>query len=206
VLPLAKTLLPALALGYALPTIFLLVPMQDHDLKQWCIAFWQFCPLLVNLFWWILSSSISGVEQKAKSSTGTASQRPDLPHLRLVYASMIAVCTAVHFFVVYNVFTSPSISFTSVFLPIWRQIWTPYQSLHYIFQVDFWAIFLAAGIWCLVAVGDLSGAGVTQVGKVTAAVGLVVLTVTTGPGAALNAFWWWKEEKFEKLGMEDKKQ
>ncbi|SMQ47075.1 unnamed protein product [Zymoseptoria tritici ST99CH_3D7] len=196
--PLASTLNTALLLGYWIPTFFLLYPIQDPDVKQLVIAVWQFSPMYVNLIWWIESQLTESTTTTTTSSSAKGKGgRSDLPSLRVLYATIITICTATHLGVISSILTttSPGVSFSSVYLLHYRSVFTPYESLHYIFQVDFWGIFLATGIWCLVGVRDLRNLGITDVGYVSATVGLGVVSVLAGPGAAVAGFWWWREEK-----------
>lgn len=198
----AKALLPALVIGYLVPTIALFLPDSDPEqkLRQFLVFFWQPCPLYVNGLLFVLSRVFSSpsdtpraVEKKGAS---TATTVQDVKYLNSLYIVAFAVTAAAHFATFYIILTStePQHSFTHVFVKPydWGQSGVT-KGLHAVFQADYWIIFLATLIWAYLAIWDLKRGRKTDVSLITAFLMIVIGSVVVGPAAVLAGVWYWRE-------------
>ena len=186
----AKALLPALAIGYLVPTIILFWPWKDINTVQLVIALWQPAPLFPILLLAVLPKILSS------SSTKIATGDDSTAQLRRLYAFTGLVTACVHIGVLYAVYTSsnPEVSFERVFIPvIVRGRIDPSKGLAFIFQIDFWIIFGASLLWAWQAVFDLRLIGVTNASPLQAAILILITSVVLGPGAAICGVWYWRE-------------
>lgn len=201
----AKALLPALVIGYLIPTIALFLPDSDPEqkLRQFLVFLWQPSPLYVNGLLSILSrvfaSSNTNTPALVEARKGTATvqeQNQDVKYLNSIYTVAFVATAAAHLATFYVMLTStdPQHSFTHVFVKPhdWGQSGVT-KGLHAIFQADYWIIFLASLVWAYLAVWDLKRGGKTDVSLFTAAVLIVVGSAVVGPAAALAGVWYWRE-------------
>jgi hypothetical protein len=192
----AKAILPGALLFFVLPTIALFIPGTSLNALQAILAFWQFGPIFANIPLWLASYL-----QSSTKPTSGPSKNTDLPHLRALYAFLVALSVAVHWYTIYGISTSldPDVTYAKVFVP---STYTWAKSLDwgvmYIFQWDWILCGLCNVIPAWVAVCDVQR--VTK-GKATLEnllEGFIIVTTITvggGPGAALAAVWYWREEK-----------
>ncbi|KAJ9620426.1 hypothetical protein H2204_012273 [Knufia peltigerae] len=195
----AKSLLPALGIGYLIPTILMFLPysQEDYWTTQFMIALWQPSPWFVNAIRWVLSKFYAkeqpgGVEDE----NGSEDHPADLDYLGTIYRMTFVVSAVTHIATMAICFfsTRPEYSFRQVFIP--GEITTDTslsEALRMIFQVDFWIIFSAALVWALFAVWELKRVGLTDVGLLNNAVTMVVQAIIFGPAATTARFWSWRE-------------
>ncbi|KAK5045912.1 hypothetical protein LTR84_008698 [Exophiala bonariae] len=196
----AKALLPALVIGYLVPTIALFLPDSDPEqkLRQFLVFLWQPCPLYVNGLLSLLSRifSSSSDNPRAVEKKGTTTTIQDVNYLNSLYLVAFAVTAAAHFATFYIILTStdPQHSFTHVFVKPydWGQSGVT-KGLHAVFQADYWIIFLASLLWAYLAIFDLKRGRKTNISLVTAAGLLVIGSIVVGPAAVLAAVWYWRE-------------
>jgi hypothetical protein len=184
-------------IGYLIPTITIYYPFADVETTMAAVAFWQITPFVVNILWLLFSFRVGNPDS---SNTGNA--KNDAPYLKRIYATTFATSVLSHFFTLYLCF-SRYVSFTYIFLPREYQGMSFENAMNFIFQVDFWIIFLATMVWCFQAVWDIKRLGFMNVGLLKAAVSIGLGAVVVGPGAVLSAVWWWREEK---IRVDDKKE
>lgn len=187
----AKAILVSVVLFYLLPTVAMYIPFKDDYLTQGLVALWQVTPALVSGGIIVLSSFFS------IAASGQPSSRR---HLNYTYLLAFIVSTACHMFVVHGCLTSddPRVSFYRVFVPNkgeWKDSLT--AGLHFIFQVDWWGVFVSTLLWSCFAIVDLRRQIGARDGGLGSAVkvGLLVsgISVLSGPGGAVALIWWWKE-------------
>jgi len=195
----AKSLLPALVLGYLVPTILMFLPYSDANLwtTQGMIALWQPCPFFVNVILWALSTvnaSLDASTEESKPSLG------DVEYLGSTYTVVFVVSALTHMGTVLVCLMSsdPHHSFGNVFLPRSSDAPSLTAALGGIFQVDFWIIFAASLAWACLAVWDLKRLGKTDIslGKVAAL--MAAGTVAVGPAATVTGVWYWREHAMAK--------
>lgn len=194
----ARTLLPAVVLGYLVPTLATWLPLDDlFDLytRQAMVAFWQVTPLVVNLLWLLFSSLAS----ETHSTTKTRSASADIRALSPLYLVSLLVAQASHAAILFLCSTSPtsdpSISFSFIFglrPPVDPLM---HEAIHFIFKVDYWIIAAASVLWCVQAEWELIGLRRTDLTYGAALLGTLAGAVVFGPGTVLSAVWWWRESK-----------
>lgn len=194
----ARTLLPALVLGYVLPTIACWLPVDyfDMDTIQALVAFWQVSPMVANLLWWLFSSM--------SSNTTTKSQQYTLGPLHMV---TILVSFISHLSTLYLCTTSadPTLSLRFVFYPSLPEHASMPEAVHFIFQIDFWIICLATLVWALQGQLELISLRRTSI-TIPIAFSLTALgALLFGPGAVVGAVWWWREGKLGPQAAVEKK-
>ena len=198
----AKALLPALVLGYLVPTIAMYLPIWSFSTLQSLVAYWQVCPIVVNILLFFFSNiqEISGSEStNGRSSKSTTA---DVYYLNLVYGAAVVVPAITHIGICYITFTStdPTKSFSYVFTPDSANAPSTLSAgLHFIFQWDYYIIFASTLVWALLAVTDLKRLGVTNVGLVQASLILTLMSFFTGPASATACIWWWREGKLAEV-------
>ncbi|KAF1837895.1 hypothetical protein BDW02DRAFT_518089 [Decorospora gaudefroyi] len=205
-LPYARSILPGTIILYLIPTIALFVPGKSLATLQNLLAFWQFTPVLVNIPLWFAALS-------ASSATGSKSKTADLPHLKILYAFLFTFCVGAHWYTIRGISTStnPAVSFASVFVP---STYTWNKSMDwgvlYIFQWDWIVCGLMNILPAWIAVCDvlrLQKGGATLENWLEGFIMVMTLTIGGGPGAALAAVWFWREQKLATLegGVKAKK-
>lgn len=190
----ANALLPALIMGYLVPTVAMYFPWSDWEATQIAIAVWQAAPFWPNLLVRVFSL---GRTQSARDRK----EESDIAPLHRVYFLAGAVCFAVHVGFLYACLTSndPRVSFASVLLPdetAYRH--DAAQGLLWIFQWDFFGCFLSTLVWAWVGVARAqraAGEKVTLSGILTSGLAIAAASLLTGPGTAIAAAWYWMENK-----------
>jgi hypothetical protein len=175
------------------------IPGHSLDALQAIIAFWQFGPIFANIPLWIASYLPSSQSTSLKSKTA------DLPPLKILYAFCFALCVVVHFYTIYGISTSanPDVTFAKVFVPstyTWAESFD--WGLLYIFQWDWVVLGLCMVIPAWVAVCDIqrvTKGEVTYGNLLGSFIVVTSITVGGGPGAAMAAIWYWREEKMAAL-------
>lgn len=188
----AKALLPALTLGYLVPTALVFFPYQDLHARQAAVALWQVSPFLVNFLWYILARLLPNQAMQERKSS-VQQQRDSLPWLKAIYITASSASACTHWTVIYLVSAS-KLQLRTVFVPEHHAEWTMTSALLFIFQIDFWVIFACTTAWSLLAAWDEdSRQNASRVGFYTAALLISLCTVCFGPGAALSLTWYRRE-------------
>ncbi|KIW73136.1 hypothetical protein PV04_01277 [Phialophora macrospora] len=205
-LPDAKALLPAVVIGYLIPTALIFLPYSAPDMwtTQAVVAFWQASPWYVDILICVFSKLYSGGSTTASSSQNRNS---DIPYLSRIFLTSFLVTGILHLFIVYLVVFSPDPqhSFSHMFLgPIlYPSTQTSMvQGMHGIFLADFWIIFASSLVWAYLAIWDLKRVRLADVNLWTAGLLVVVGSVAVGPGALLTAVWYWRETRLIKVEKE----
>ncbi|EXJ92529.1 hypothetical protein A1O3_01081 [Capronia epimyces CBS 606.96] len=196
----AKALLPALLLGYLVPTTLMFLPYSDSDLwtTQAMIALWQPSPWFVNAILWILSTFYGSMDSQ---TAGQESSLRDMKYLDSTYMVVFLVSVISHFGTVLVCLLSddPQHSFSHAFVPHVRHVEPNLtEGLHAIFQYDFWIIFAASLLWIWLAVWDLKRVGKTNASLSRAALLILFGTIAVGPAATIVGVWYWREHVMAK--------
>lgn len=195
----ARTLLASLLLGYLLPTILAFIPWPLPDDKQLFVAVWQPSPLFINALHLIFTSMDSfshPVAPTPKSDSRGKTMPSDMPFLNWIYGTSFVVSAIVHagIMAICLTTTDERISLYRVFVPDQARGYTGLtEALLFIFQVDWWIIFLAGALSCVQAIWDLKVMGRSEMGVLTGLALVTVGCVVFGPGAVMSAVWWWRE-------------
>lgn len=194
-----RVLLPSLIIGFILPTILMVIPWSSPATTQTFIALWQPSPLYACLLTFLLSIVHKKLSPPKDSLTPFAAATPkDIPFLKLIYVLVFVLNTALHFFVLSRIISSPTLSLSSTFLFSDLSITSlgpaglP-ELLRNSIAADFWAFTVASYVWCVNAVWDIKRMGRTTADVGIAAVLILGLNVVVGPGAAMAMVWYWRE-------------
>ncbi|KAH6977419.1 hypothetical protein BKA56DRAFT_674234 [Ilyonectria sp. MPI-CAGE-AT-0026] len=196
----AKTLLAANFLGYILPTILMFIPWSNPYTIQNFEALWQVSPMLVPLFAMIFGTIYAWQNPKPSEEKLTPPSKGepfDLVSLKLIYVVTGACGVFLHWGIMIKLLTSidPGLTFGSVFLPDWSATAKPLgEGIKNLFLADFWGYYLASYVWCASAVWDLNRVGQTDVDITTASVAILAGHFIIGPGAAMSAVWYYRED------------
>jgi len=194
-LPYAKALLPALFIGYLIPTALLYLPSADPNLHtmQFFVALWQVCPFFVN----ILASGLSWAFGTNLKSESRGSSINGLRYLNRVYLVSFAVTALLHIGTVllFAWSSDPQLSFEHSFLISPINKGSSYgMKMHRIFQFDFWIIFAAALLWTFYSFWELSYIAKSKISFPTSFAGIILATVCLGPAAAISGAWYLREQ------------
>ncbi|KAH9210150.1 hypothetical protein DL95DRAFT_393691 [Leptodontidium sp. 2 PMI_412] len=198
----AKALLPALILGYLVPTLAMYIPFPDPGLRihQALIAFWQPCPLYVNALLSIISKAIGKEEPAPKINKS----QTNLKYLHRVYITGFAVSATVHILTMVLCISAkvPQVSFVHAFLrvPLEDRL-TMTGCLHYIFQVDGLLIYVAALAAAWGVMWDLKHLGKEDVSTGEIAFQMIVTTILFGPASTVSGVWLLREHMMADKGM-----
>ena len=191
----AKALLPSLLIGYLLPTILMYLPFPDPDLRitQALIVLWQFSPLLVNLLLW-QSSMVHG-KDTIPSTKHHPSFTDDLKYLDRLYITCFIISAIAHVSTILTcLYSTPQISLTATLLqvPTTKRL-SLSGGLHYVFQVDFLIIFLAALAGSFLTLWDLKRTGQSDLSLLKSAVAMLAGVACVGPAAVVSGVWYIRE-------------
>lgn len=214
----ARALLPAVILGYVVPTVAMYAVPSDGDggdLTQWIIAAWQPAPIYVNAILVLATFSLfpSGPTPSTSSGGGSAAADVDIPALKRLYGVLALLAAATHAYTLYAILGPQSGALgrdgeasaldilAAVFVPSGeRRFASAYQAVHYVFQWDVWGIYGSGLLWCLIELHDLrrllpSGPGLLLPGLVPTTLLLAAGSAAIGPAAVMAVFWLWREDK-----------
>ncbi|KAL2839755.1 hypothetical protein BJY01DRAFT_237006 [Aspergillus pseudoustus] len=165
-IPAAKTLLPALILGYYLP---LWAGYSTLSLvgSRICTFMWPLNGLLVPGLQLLLAALTS-------STTPTKEKRPDMSHVRWTIILLAAVSGVVFHYVQLNTSATSFREFT-------------------LFQYDALFTMLSSMAWILLSFLDLQVYGI-RVSLLKVAVVFAGTTIVAGPGVGFAVCWAWREE------------
>jgi hypothetical protein len=201
----AKAILPALIIGYLIPTIAIYLPYEDDITTKYTtqlfVAVWQICPLYVNAILAIISTLLS-----SGSSSKKLKATSDLPYLRWIYGTIIVTGLVVHIGTIASflvVTEDPNYAFRHAFLlaiddtffSVPEDLGNFPTAMLKIFQWDFWIIFVASLVWAWQGLWDLNRLGLAKVNLTVAAISITLGSVIVGPAAVLGFVWYYKEEE-----------
>ncbi|KAF9871350.1 FAD binding domain protein [Colletotrichum karsti] len=197
----AKALLPALCLGYVIPTALMFLPHEDRITQQNVIAFCQPSPLYVSILVWVFSKVLSS-QWPTKSLDWEIFGKKDLPFLQSGYAFCFFVTAVTHLCTLLYAGFSPSVSVSQAFfsLPGFEAI-----DLSAFFKYDMILCFGSVAVWLLYSAFELRRLGYVTTGTALKAAGIALTSgVLVGPGATYAGFWAWRESviaSFVKTGQ-----
>ncbi|KAK1462251.1 hypothetical protein CMEL01_14218 [Colletotrichum melonis] len=195
----AKALLPSTLLGYFLPTVLMFLPWHEAETAQYWETFWQPSPCYVPLITMLLGTIYrwqKPLGEEEKRLPRAKDEPTDVAPLKQLYLVTGSLGVLLHWYVLLTILGSPTMSFAAVFFPTYSV--SPMlldQAFLNIFVVDFWGFFIASYVWCVGAVWDLRRVGRTDVNVVNASFIVLVAHLGLGPGAAMSAIWYWREER-----------
>jgi hypothetical protein len=133
------------------------------------------------------------------------STNADLAHLKFLYASLFTLSIGTHWYAIrgISISTNPSVSWASVFVPsnyTWAKSFD--WGLLWIFQWDWviWGLIMIIPAWVAVCdVKRLEQGHVTSENYMKGLLCIMMATIGGGPGAALTAVWFWREDKLAEI-------
>jgi len=185
----ARTLLPALAISYFIPSAAMLF-YPDLFTRQYANTVWQFFPIMLSITHRALSYTVKDTTRHDRINNPTA----DITSLRITYLVTGLASASVYLYL----WTSSPYSLREIFF---SALSNPGQTVKVIapgaakfLRYDQIATLGAGLYWTGLQVWDLKRARKTRMGWFTFLGGMTVTTVLLGPGAAMAGFWYWREE------------
>jgi hypothetical protein len=196
----ACAVIPALVLGFVLPTMMMFFPLQDSlNTRQIFIALWQPAPVYVAIltevmsraFKWIGRSTAVKTERQVDSDFNR-----DLPYLRMVYVAVGSISACFHLALILCWVISGTEIIARAFIPFdsLAQVSSLADGVFIFFQNDFLLVAVATMLWCLASAWDLYRVGISNISWQVVLVGLALGCTMVGPGATAAAVWYWREE------------
>lgn len=205
----AKALIPALTLGYVVPSIMMFTPTTNTKSWQDWTALWQFSPVFFTGFTFIFSSVLvwwKRISTGLKESPFEMYEDADVPILKSVYHYAFALQTTAHLAMIAYAYFHPAITFADLF---WN-LPNPFESdwslptvgsqitvfLKYDLAMTTIAItaHILYSIWALRQMGYIESSQAVAV-----ALASVLGHLLVGPGATWAGVWSWRESVFANL-------
>jgi hypothetical protein len=206
----AQSLIPAITVGFLIPTIMALIPTpRVQAWENWC-ALWQFSPLLFNLLVVGISTGIKkwkGEEKRDGERDMSRYETKDVSALQSVYTFAFAVQATAHIASLAYGWSHPDVSLFKTFLDfpnIFKADWSlPSLSAKVATMLKFDQAFATVGylgsqlysIWDLRRLGYIKTDEAIKAGFTTLAGQWVV-----GSGATWAGLWYWRERKIATVG------
>lgn len=220
---LARAVLPAVALGYVLPSVLMLLPPRVTGAGRFwqdVLAYWQLSPAtvgpLASLIAWAATTLATKKKGKEEAPKDLERHRGrDLPHLLKAYNVVFWAAAACHIGVVGYALASPSVSlgkmlfgvplprpFASATTPDWSAGLGPADISFVLFRWDLLIFASAVVTWCLHTVFEMRRLGyvTAEEAKRTALVKVLGSLVAFGPGAVYAGVWAWREKAIAEAG------
>lgn len=197
----ARAILPALVLGYVVPTMLMFFPLADAlHTRQLFIALWQPAPVYVTILTRVFSRVCKSVGSGSVAKTDTAAvdrkANRDIPHLQTLYAVAGCIAACFHLVLLLSGVASGTDFITKAFIPFdsFAQVSTLTDGVVVFFQNDFLIVAVATLLWCLASMWDLHRLGISNISGLVALPILLLSALAFGPGATVAAVWYWREQ------------
>ncbi|PGH28923.1 hypothetical protein GX50_08329 [[Emmonsia] crescens] len=205
----AKTLLPALLLGYLLPTLLLFWEYSNPRLAQVMTLVWQPAPIYVNILLTLFSMLYAKIYPDSHRTPSADQSMPDISSLKVVYLSSFSVAAIIHILTISAALCSrhPGLSLADIFVPYTSgglQLISVSEGIRSLWLADFWVFWTATIVWCILAVWDMNRVGRARVRLGVAVAAIVLGTLAVGPGATAVLVWYWREEKMAMVSFPEK--
>lgn len=191
------SILPAILVGYVLPTILMFAPWTNPLTIQNFTALYQISPMLLPVLIFVFAFFYNRIHPLKNQQTPNAADVPrDFPNLKAIYLVTFILGVVLHATIMFSLLTSsnPELSLCSVFIPDFTaQTKALGEGLRDLFLADFWAFFFASYVFCCQAVWDIKRVGRTTVDIGKASALILLANFVVGPGAAMVGCWYWRE-------------
>ncbi|KAH8203527.1 hypothetical protein TruAng_002275 [Truncatella angustata] len=215
----AMALIPALTLGYVIPTILALAPGNNIQSWQNWIALWQLAPPIFSTLTWAFSkalrwritrdqsSSRDEAEETQKLESFDRYKTTDVPILQFVYKYAFALQATAHISILAYAYSHDISLFRTffnlpnIFKPEWNLVDLS-SEINTFFKFD--QLFATTAILAsnLYSVWDLRRLGYIRTREAfNAAVGVFGGQALVGSGATWAALWYWREQVLSNLGQ-----
>ncbi|EOA85623.1 hypothetical protein ACJQWK_10553 [Exserohilum turcicum] len=191
----AISLLPALCIGYILPTALMLSRYDDTATHQNMTALWQPSPIFVSVLTYAFSSILARIDRK--DAYDELFQLKDVTPLRVTYGVTFAITALSHVYTLIYIFSNASLSLAEVFfnLPSPDSMAREAHPMFDFFKWDMTLFFACTALWSLYSIFELRRNGyITTLQAVSAALVAAAAQVVVGPSAAYIGVWAWREE------------
>lgn len=216
----AQSLLPALTLGYAIPTILMLVPTPNIQSWQDFTALAQLSPLLVPGLTWLFSAGkrwwthsrqhqTNSKDASLDQAAGAVQQDPkeDASALRSVYTHAFAIQAASHVAVLAYSYFHPGISMTKMFFDMpglshakWNLPDTGSKVAAFL-KYDLMLSWITWAASSMYSVWELRRHGyVRSRDAVKGALGVLLGQLVVGPGATWTGVSYWQDRVVSEAG------
>lgn len=201
----AMSLVPAVTLGFALPTIMSLWPTANVRAWQHWVTLWQFAPPLVNVLTALFSAGLRRLRQRRSPPDEHEKdferyKKRDVPVLQRAYMYAFAVQSTVHIATMAYAWSHPDISIAKTVFGLpnpFKAKWNLpglSQQLATFFRYDAVTALAAYVGGNLYSVWELRRLGYIKTrSALKAALAVVAGQVLVGPGATWAALWSWRE-------------
>jgi hypothetical protein len=202
----ARALLPALVLGFLVPTALMFGPTPDKRRWQDWVMLFQLTPPLVSLLIMVFDHTMRLWDRFTKPTPKDSDKHPewystaDVPVLKTAYAVVAVVQATVHLVSVVYAVTHPDLSLSAVFFNLphpFRLDWnlSLAETIFAILRYDMLLTHVAVALHNLYNVWELRGQGYISSAYALRAAALVVLgQVAVGSGATWAILWSWRED------------
>ncbi|KAL6703175.1 hypothetical protein ACN47E_010168 [Coniothyrium glycines] len=197
-------LLPAIVLGYVLPTLTMFVPAVPSQLRQDLILVWIFSAVIISVCLRLFSEPLNfGVSlkkfQHRSLTTSTA--------LETTYKIMTAITTTYHVLSVAALLYykgEPTLALGRLLVPQWNEPEQhPGSQQAYMFtylKYDLLYAVLSLVFYGICSIFELRSQGlVTTQAAVKAGALFVLSQPIIGPGASIVCLWWWREARLSSV-------
>ncbi|KZL86200.1 fad binding domain-containing protein [Colletotrichum incanum] len=190
----AKALLPALCIGYVLPTALMFIQYSDSIVQQRAIALWQASTLYVPILTWTFYN-IAHYAVSTKSLEWELFENKDLPYLQAGYAFTFFTCAITHIPTLVYAYNSPTVSLYQTLFG--RMTFAPLDFGDDVVRFWKWDMFLylmAVVFWCFYSIKELRRLGYVSFQEfVIAGVTSLAAQIIVGPAATYAGLWYWRE-------------
>ncbi|KAF3070990.1 FAD-dependent urate hydroxylase [Daldinia childiae] len=214
----AKSLIPAVTLGFVIPTIFVFVPVPSMKGWQNLLALWQFAPPLFNILTNVFSAGLERWQRGNKSVAEYEEEhkydcyeKKDVPILKSVYTYAFTVQATAHIATLSYAWMHPGISIAKTFFGLpnpFSSSWNlpdVFAEVATFFRYDMAvavASFLSGNLY---SIWDLRRLGYIKTTEaIKAGLAVVAGQFLVGPGATWAGLWYWREEKLANLDTQKK--
>ncbi|KFA74418.1 hypothetical protein S40288_03978 [Stachybotrys chartarum IBT 40288] len=211
----AQSLIPALIVGYMIPTAMAFMPTPSVAAWQNWIFLSLFAPFLFSLatFWlssfkrWANQRPLTAEEKEA--SEFDRYRRLDIPALRTTYRFAFIIQAAVHILTVLYSYTHPELSVVDTFLTLRNPFGASWTTASLVLKAgSLFKYNMATGVLAMVISNLYSVWELRRHGYITTSEALLLAArvaasqVFVGPGATYVSLWEWREDKLITLGPE----
>ncbi|KUJ19502.1 FAD/NAD(P)-binding domain-containing protein [Mollisia scopiformis] len=195
----AKTVLPAIIIGYCIPTAATYWPTSSLSTLQSWNYVWQFFPVLIVGFHGLFARCVKDTTDVDKYKNVKA----DLPYLRSAYI-FSAIVSAGMYWYVYAVTPIPFLDiFFKDLADSRRAMHTLTEIIGTMLKFDEIFCFLSSAVWTLLCFRDLKSERRLKTSWFNVLGAMALSTVLLGPGASFALMWWWREEILARKMDED---
>lgn len=206
----SKAVLPAVCLGYILPTIMMFLPFQDDTIWERLIVFWQPTPALVAALTILIAAGIRLYESSKHAHkdkyTATVDQakdwynKRDLAALKTTYAFVFASSALLHVSIVLYAWTDSRLSLAGIFCNLPSPFVSDWgitdlaEATLIFFKYDLVFSSIPLLVFLLHTIWDIRKLGyITTSTALETVLAVLVGQVVVGPPATYAGLWYWRE-------------